>query len=107
MLARPKRQRQADIDQRILRLHTAMADKLLRNPKMLAPVYEVLEQRYQQGMMRYGSYLLWHGILESYNQPEQFRALLLASDTRTASLRRQTILIGILSEEERQAALSA
>ncbi len=106
MYARPKRQKQADIDRHITQIHAAMADKLIAQPTLVEQAYDVLEQRYSGGMMRYGSYLLWHGILESIDDPQLFRSLLLADDMRTASLRRQTILVGILTEEERQAAIA-
>ncbi len=62
---------------------------------------QTLEQRYQSKMMRYGSYLLWKGILEARDEPAVFKTLLLADDERTANLRRETIFTGILSEEER------
>lgn len=106
MFARLKRQKQADIDARIKRIHQVMAEKILLDPALLDHAYEVLEQRYENGMMRYGSYLLWHGILESSGMPEQFRALVLADDARTASLRRQTIFVGVLTEQEREAAMA-
>lgn len=105
MFARPKHQKHAEIDERIKRIHQLMAEKVLTDHALVDTAYEVLEQRYQSGMMRYGSYLLWHGILESSNEPEQFRALLLADDARTASLRRQTIFVGVLTEDEREAAM--
>ena len=106
MFARSKRQKQADIDERIKRIHEVMAEKVLVDSTLVDNAYEVLEQRYQSGMMRYGSYLLWHGILESSREPAQFRALLLADDARTASLRRQTIFVGVLTEEEREMAIA-
>ena len=56
-------------------------------------------------MMRYGSYMLWKSILETVNQPDVFKALLLAEDERTANLRRETIFTGVLTEEERTSAL--
>ena len=46
-------------------------------------------------------YMLWQGILETIHKPEVFKALLLAEDERTASLRRETIFTGILTEAER------
>ena len=106
MFARSKRQKQADIDERIKRIHEVMAEKVLVDITLVDNAYEVLEQRYQSGMMHYGSYLLWHGILESSCEPVQFRALLLADDARTASLRRQTIFVGVLTEEEREMAIA-
>jgi hypothetical protein len=49
--------------------------------------------------------MLWKSILETVNQPDVFKALLLAEDERTANLRRETIFTGVLTEEERISAL--
>ncbi|MEW9799195.1 hypothetical protein [Alteromonas sp. CYL-A6] len=100
-VSRRKQQTRAAMDARILKLHEIMADKVLNDPTLLEQVSTTLTQRYEGGLMRYGSYLLWQGILDAAGEPAAFKALLLANDTRTASLRRETIFTGILSEEER------
>jgi len=107
MFARPRKLRRSDVNERIKKIHSAMADKLLSHPELFALAEDTLEQRYQSNMMRYGSYLLWQGILEAKSEPEVFKALLLADDERTANLRRETIFTGILSEEERAASLES
>lgn len=101
MLARPRKQRRSEVNERIRKLHEAIADKVLANPDLLGGIEDKLEQRYESKMMRYGSYMLWKSILETVNQPDVFKALLLAEDERTANLRRETIFTGVLTEEER------
>jgi hypothetical protein len=105
MLARPRKQRRSEVNERIRKLHEAIADKVLANPDLLGGIEDKLEQRYESKMMRYGSYILWKSILETVNQPDVFKALLLAEDERTANLRRETIFTGVLTEEERISAL--
>ncbi|MEC8416426.1 MAG: hypothetical protein VXZ36_01265 [Pseudomonadota bacterium] len=105
MLARPRKQRRSEVNERIRKLHEAIADKVLANPDLLGGIEAKLEQRYESKMMRYGSYMLWKSILETVNQPDVFKALLLAEDERTANLRRETIFTGVLTEEERISAL--
>ena len=101
MFARPRKQKREAIDQRILRLHTGIAKKVVAQPSLITNVQATLEARYESGMMRYGSYMLWQGIVETIHKPEVFTALLLAEDERTASLRRETIVTGSLTEAER------
>ena len=64
MYSRSRRQRDADIDNRILQIHRAIADKVISNPVLIAQAEVTLEARYQQKLLRYGSYLLWHSMLE-------------------------------------------
>ncbi|WP_414830380.1 hypothetical protein [Alteromonas sp. H39] len=106
MFSRPKRQKQALIDQRILAIHRAIAGKVLCEPHYIERARAVLSERYKNGMMRYGSFLLWESILNHASEPDVFVALLLAEDPRTASLRRATIFTGVLTEAEREAVLS-
>jgi hypothetical protein len=101
MSVRPRKQRRGEVNARILKIHEAIAVKVLNNPELLEGVHETLEQRYNNKLMRYGSYMLWRSILETINTPELFKSLLLADDERTANLRRETIFTGVLSEEER------
>lgn len=101
MSVRPRKQRRGEVNARILKIHEAMAVKVINNPELLEGVRETLEQRYNNKLMRYGSYVLWSSILETVNNPELFKSLLLADDERTANLRRETIFTGVLSEEER------
>lgn len=91
------------IDAQNLELHSLIADKVLADRSLLERAITTLETRYSHKLMRYGSYLLWHSIVECYHDPVLFRAQLLAQDARIASLRRQTIFTGVLSEQERRA----
>ena len=103
MFARPRKQRRSDVNEHIKKIHSAIADKLILHPELFDKAEQTLETRYHNKMMRYGSYLLWKGIIEARHQPDVFKALLLAEDERTANLRRETIFVGILSEDERAA----
>ena len=96
----------AATDAQILRLHSAMADKLLAEPQRVAQVLTTLEQRYQAGLLRHSGYIHWFSILDCINQPELFKAALLDSGERMNKLRRRTVLVGILTEDERQAILT-
>ena len=95
----------AATDAQILRLHSAMADKLLAEPERLQQVLNTLEQRYQAGLLRHSGYIHWYSILDCINQPEVFRTALLDNGERMNKLRRRTVLVGILTEDERQAIL--
>lgn len=95
----------AATDAQILRLHSAMADKLLAQPERLTQVLSTLEQRYQAGLLRHSGYVHWYSILDCINQPELFKAALLDNGERMNKLRRRTVLVGILTEQERVALL--
>lgn len=82
-----------------------MADKLLAEPERLQHILHTLEQRYQAGILRHSSYIHWYSILDCINQPELFKAALLDSGERMCKLRRRTVLVGVLTEQERQAIL--
>lgn len=107
MYSRSRKQRDADIDQRILHIHGFIADKVLADPTLIAQAEATLEARHEQKLLRYGSYLLWHSVLELKEQPEAFKEQLLSDEPRWNALRRSTIFTGILTEEEREEALAA
>ncbi len=106
MYSRSRRQRDADIDNRILQIHRAIADKVISNPVLIAQAEVTLEARYQQKLLRYGSYLLWHSMLELKHDAEAFKAQLLSDEPRWNALRRNTIFTGVLTEQEREEALA-
>ncbi|MBU1310564.1 MAG: hypothetical protein KKE30_13665 [Gammaproteobacteria bacterium] len=95
----------AATDCQILRLHSAMADKLLAQPELVTQVLQTLEQRYQAGLLRHSGYIHWYSILDCINEPKLFRSALLDDSERMRKLRRRTVLVGILTEDERQAVL--
>ncbi|MDX5406744.1 MAG: hypothetical protein LPK11_06855 [Chromatiaceae bacterium] len=95
----------AATDSQILRLHSAMADKLLAQPERVTQVLQTLEQRYQAGLLRHSSYIHWYSILDCINEPQLFRSALLDTGERMRKLRRRTVLVGILTEEERMSLL--
>jgi hypothetical protein len=102
---RPQTAQQHNIDKQILCLHKAMAEKLIANHHYLAQVMGTIEARYESGKMRYGAYLFWVSLLEYIDQPALFMDTLLEDTPQLRKYRRQTPLVGILTEQERQAAL--
>jgi Trp operon repressor len=106
MLVRPRKQKRSEVNARILKIHEAIVQKVVNQPELLGQVHQTLEQRYKNKLMRYGSCMLWQSILETFDNPELFKSLLLSDDERTANLRRETIFTGVLSEDERQQILS-
>lgn len=95
----------AATDSQILRLHSAMADKLLAQPELVSQVLQTLEQRYHAGLLRHSSYIHWYSILDCITQPQLFKAALLDNGERMRKLRRRTVLVGILTEAERMSLL--
>ena len=47
MFARPRKQKREAIDQRILRLHTGIAKKVVAQPSLITNVQATLEARYE------------------------------------------------------------
>lgn len=82
-----------------------MADKLLAEPWRIADIRQTLERRYQAGQLKHSGYIHWHSILDCIDQPELFLSALLDNGERMSKLRRRTVLVGILTEQERQALL--
>lgn len=95
------------IDKQIWVLHQAMVEKLIAQPALLTKVKQVLEERFEQGKIGHGAYITWLSFLEVYDDKQAFRDGILEQSKKMARLRRQTPLVGILSEEEREQALMA
>ncbi|MBY0418487.1 MAG: hypothetical protein K2W88_10560 [Pararheinheimera sp.] len=95
-----------NIDRQILVLHQAIASKLLAKPDLLEQVKVKLEERRDNGQLGYGAYMHWVSVLELYQQPEQFCAGITEDSPYLRKLRRRTPFVGILTEQERQQALS-
>jgi hypothetical protein len=104
--AAPRGQQQR-IDQQIWLLHQAMAEKLIKQPALAVPIRHKLDAWQQQGQIRHGAFLFWNCLLDLLPEPALFRAELLSMDAQPCKYRRRTPFIGILTEEERWAALSA
>jgi hypothetical protein len=102
---RPKTAQQDNIDNQILCLHKAMTEKLIANQHYMPQVLQTIETRYKSGKMRYGAYLFWSSLMEHIHQPELFMTTVLDNSPQTQKYRRQTPFVGILTEQERQAAL--
>lgn len=100
-----------NIDRQILVIHMAIANKLVADHKaqgqLVEQVLAQLEQRREQGRMGYGEYLTWLSAMEIIDSSEEFIAAICEDTGRMRKFRRRTPLVGILTEEERQAALEA
>ncbi|WP_106388949.1 hypothetical protein [Rheinheimera texasensis] len=102
----PKGAQEKSIDATIWQLHSAMVDKILANPALLAPVVAQLEQEQQQGLLRHSAYLFWSCAFAMIHQPALFRAALLSQEPQACKHRRRTRLRGILTEAERALVLA-
>jgi hypothetical protein len=102
---KPKTAQQENIDKQILCLHKAMAEKLIVNHHYISQVMDTIEARYECGKMRHAGYLFWSSLLEYIDQPALFMETLLEDSPQLRKYRRQTALVGILTEQERQAVL--
>ena len=107
MRDKPQTAQQDNIDKQILCLHQAMAEKLMANPDYIPQVLDTIEARYESGKMRHGAYLFWSSLLEFIDQPTLFMDTLLEDSPQLKKYRRQTPLVGILTEQERQTALDS
>lgn len=93
------------IDKQVLAIHQAMAKKLIEQPQLVEKAKHTLEQRKQAGKLTYSAYITWLSILDFVDDAETFQNAILENSDKMKRLRRQTPLVGILTEEERQAAL--
>jgi hypothetical protein len=105
MRDKPRNAQQESIDKQILCLHKAMAEKLMANHHYISQVMKTIEARYECGKMSYGAYLFWSSLLEYIDEPELFMDTLLEDSPQLRKYRRQTPLVGILTEQERQTVL--
>lgn len=114
MLANRKRRQRSNhgsmqqnfIDQQILDLHKAIAEKLLASPELINKVKITLNERYENGTMHYGAFLTWNCLLEQINDKGLFLKGMLDNSDTMRKYRRKTPFIGILNEQERQQALN-
>lgn len=99
-----------NIDRQILAIHKAIGEKLIKDHaqggQLLEQVQQKIEQRYQEGRMHYGEYITWNSAIEQVDSPEIFLAALLEDTPKLRKWRRRTPFVGVLTEEERQHALS-
>lgn len=100
-----------NIDRQILAIHIAIANKLLvdndGDKVLVNQVLESLELRREEGRMGYGEYLTWLSAMEVIEQKDDFVNAICEDTPRMRKLRRRTPFVGVLTEEERQAALEA
>lgn len=94
------------IDQQIVILHKAMAEKLYAQPALVEKVKTTLQQRFENGTLRYGAFLTWQCILEQIDDKDAFLDAILQDSELMRKYRRRTPFVGILSEDERDKALN-
>ncbi|SET74312.1 hypothetical protein [Thalassotalea agarivorans] len=94
------------IDKQILVIHQAMVEKLIAQPALVADVIKQVEARKETGKLNYSGYLTWISLLENIENHDWFRKGVLEDSPRMKRLRRKTPLVNILTEQERQQALT-
>lgn len=98
-----------NIDRQILAIHMAIANKLLVDNQgdkaLVNTVFERLEQRREEGRMGYGEYLTWLSAMALIERKSDFVAAICEDTPRMRKFRRRTPFVGVLTEQERQAAL--
>ncbi|GLX77905.1 hypothetical protein tinsulaeT_12450 [Thalassotalea insulae] len=95
------------IDKQIWLLHRAMTNKIIKQPQLTQQVIAKLADFREQGRIGYSDYLHWLCLLENVNDSQAFNDGVLENSNKMKRLRRQTPFVGILTEQERQAALTA
>lgn len=110
---RPKRGgiKEELINRQVLVIHYAIGKKLLEahakgDSTYIEHIKDTISNRYDLGRMRYGEYLTWQSLLELLDSPKEFMAGLLEDSHQMNKYRRRTALVGVLTEQEREEALS-
>jgi len=93
------------IDRQIWVIHQAMVEKIIAQPDLKSQIMKKIDERRDQGKMHHGAYITWYSLLQLLDQPDTFRQGVLEHSRKMRQLRRKTPFVGILTEEERQAAL--
>jgi hypothetical protein len=100
-----------NIDRQILAIHRAMALKLIADHKaqgsLVEQVQQNLDERRDEGRMGYGEYLTWSSALAIIEDEKSFIEAVCEDSQRMRKFRRRTPFVGVLTEQERQAALEA
>jgi len=94
------------IDRQVLAIHIAMVEKLLAHPELHQQIFDTLEARLASGKLRYGAYMTWFSLMDNIHDQQMFRSGVLENSPRMKKLRRTTPFTGVLTEEERQAAVN-
>lgn len=95
-----------NIDRQIIAIHRAIAEKLLADLSLIEIIKSRLEQQRQQNKIGYGHFIHWYSILELSDQADVFINAMTEDSQQMRRLRRKTPFVGILTEQERQAAIS-
>ena len=88
-------------DLQIRALHEKILDKIALTPERIPEFLEKLEQRKLHGRIRHGEYLFWYCALSQWQDSAMARASLLSMEPGPRKYRRRTLLVGVLTEDER------
>ncbi len=88
------------IDHQILLVHREIAHKLIEQPDLIEQVEEKLEQRFAQGLVYYGVYISWQGIIELKEDVHHLAQQLCENTKEMNKLRRNSPFVGLLSDSE-------
>ena len=95
-----------NIDRQIMAIFQAIAEKLLADKALVEQIKQRLEHQREEGTIGYGQFINWYSILELIDQPDVFIQAMIEDTPKMRRLRRKTPFIGVLTEEERQAAIN-
>ncbi len=90
-----RQQLRSEINHQVLRAHQLIAEKILVRPELINQAKTKLEQRYEQGLVRYGSYISWLSILEFEDDIPHLQTLLCEQSLQMDKLRLCSPFIGI------------
>ena len=90
-----RRRQEQGINRHILDTHKQIADVLQRQPQFIGKAREKLQERYDNKLIRYGSYVNWLSILELEHDLAQMVELLCEESFMMDKLRRCSPFIGI------------
>ena len=94
-----------NIDRQIWVIHAAIVEKLIADTALIEQVKDSIDQKMEEGHPRFKTLRSWRFILEGCRSHEQLREEILEDSDYKRKLRRATPFGGILTEEERVAAL--
>lgn len=96
-----------NIDRQIIAIYKAVAHKLLANQALVEQIKHRLESQREQGMIGYSQFICWLSILEIIDDTEAFIKAMTEDTPKMRRWRRKTPFSGVLTEEERQQAITA
>lgn len=95
-----------NIDRQIIAIHQVIANKLLKHLTLAEKIKERLKQQRDDGKIGYREFINWYSILELIDEPAVFINAMTEDTPQMRRLRRKTPFVGILTEQEREEAIS-